>query len=230
MKNGVIALDQTLREIREAETAYGRMPNSVRLLAVSKTRRIEEITTIAQKGQCDFAENYVQEALNKINNIHDPALIWHFIGPVQSNKTRLIALNFDWVHSIDRLKIAARLNDARPDNMAPLNVCIQINISGEPSKSGIEATELDALIEKVVLLPRLRLRGLMALPAPTDDFQQQCAAFELLKSLFDERTDQLDHWDTLSMGTTRDMQAAIASGATMVRIGTAIFGPRHNAG
>ena len=229
MKKIAAALQRTRQQIRAAETEYGRPQNSVRLIAVSKTRNIEEITQAAQQGQQDFAENYLQEALQKIPAITHPEIIWHFIGPIQSNKTRLIAGNFHWAHTVDRPKTARRLNDARPAAVPPLNICIQINLSGETSKSGIHPSELDDLIEAITPLPRLRLRGLMALPALGGDFHRQCAAFTPLQALFDQKKALSPHWDTLSIGTTADTKAAIACGSTMVRIGTGIFGPRHPA-
>jgi len=222
-----MALERTVQQIRAAEMEYDRPRNSVRLVAVSKTRSIDEIIHAARQGQRDFGENYLQEALPKIQAVKEPEITWHFIGPIQSNKTRRIAENFAWVHGLSRLDIARRLNDARPDNAQHLNVCIQVNISGEASKSGIKTTELSDLAKQVSLLPRLRLRGLMALPLPAAGFQRQYDAFALLQRLFNEQKSQFEYWDTLSIGTTSDMKAAIAGGSTMVRIGTAIFGPRQ---
>lgn len=222
-----MALERTLQQIRDAEMEYDRPRDSVRLVAVSKTRSIDEIVYAARRGQRDFGENYLQEALPKIRAIKEPEISWHFIGPIQSNKTRRIAENFAWVHGLSRLDIARRLNDARPDSERHLNVCIQVNISEEASKSGIKISELSDLATQVSVLPRLRLRGLMALPPPATNFQGQYHAFALLKRLFDEQKSQFEYWDTLSMGTTADVQAAIAGGSTMVRIGTAIFGPRQ---
>ena len=164
--------------------------------------------------------------MEKINMINDPGLIWHFIGPIQSNKTRLIAENFSWVHSLDRLKTALRLNDARPDHLPPLNVCIQIKISGEKSKAGIAPAALPGFIKDCSGLTKLRLRGLMTLPEPCLDFEQQRIPFRKLKNLFNDACRLCPWLDTLSMGTTQDMRAAIAEGSTMVRIGTALFGPR----
>jgi len=226
MKNIEESLRYTLQQIRDAEQQYGRACGSVKLLAVSKTCNKEEILEAARWGQLDFAENYVQEAIEKIKATNNPALIWHFIGPVQSNKTRPIAEYFHWVHSIDRIKIAQRLNDSRPDGYPPLNVCIQMNISGEISKAGIGPEQARELAQAIITLPRLKLRGLMALPAPGHEFAQQRWPFARLQQHLRELQSSFPGMDTLSMGTTNDMVAAIAEGATMVRIGTAIFGPR----
>lgn len=226
MENIQASLARLRQDIRTAEAQYGRAPGSVTLLAVSKLRPVADIRAAMACGQLQFAENYVQEALGKINLINDPALTWHFIGPIQSNKTRLIAEHFHWVHSLDRQKTARRLHDARPAHLPPLNVCIQINISGEPTKVGITPDELPEFVEKCAGFPQLRLRGLMTLPEPTNNFEQQRISFRRLKNLFDDLCRACPGCDTLSMGTTRDMQAAIAEGSTMVRIGTALFGPR----
>lgn len=226
MENIQASLAQLRQDIRTAEAQYGRAPGSVTLLAVSKLRPVTDIRAAMACGQLQFAENYVQEALEKINLINDPALAWHFIGPIQSNKTRLIAEHFHWVHSLDRQKTARRLHDARPAHLPPLNVCIQINISGEPTKAGITPDELPEFVAKCAGFPQLRLRGLMILPEPTNNFEQQRIPFRRLKNLFDDLCRACPGCDTLSMGTTRDMQAAIAEGSTMVRIGTALFGPR----
>jgi pyridoxal phosphate enzyme (YggS family) len=198
----------------------------VTLVAVSKTRPATAIRSAYEEGQRDFGENYLQEALEKIAAFPGEALVWHFIGPIQSNKTRAIAEHFDWVHSVDRLKLARRLNDQRPPDMPPLNVCLQVNISGEASKSGVEPEALAALATSVAELPRLRLRGLMAIPAASDDPEQQRRPFRALREALERlRADGLA-LDTLSMGMTNDLEAAIAEGATLVRVGTAIFGPR----
>lgn len=227
MKNTATAINEIRARIRAAETRFGRKPDSVRLLAVSKTKPAELVLRAIECGQTEFAENYVQEAVEKITRIGLPELTWHFIGPVQSNKTKPIAARFDWVHSLDRLKIAERLNAARPDHLPPLEVCLQVNISHEASKSGMSANELDELAMACNELPRLRLRGLMALPAPVADFDQQRQSFYEVKMLLVHLKRTLPELDTLSMGTTQDMEAAIAEGATMVRIGTALFGPRE---
>ncbi len=217
---------QVRAEIKEAEQRFGRPPGSVRLLAVSKTRTAADILALAQLGVADFGENQVQEAQAKIEQLRGHSLTWHFIGPIQSNKTRQIAENFDWVHSVARSKIADRLHAARPPDLPPLNICIQVNIDAEPSKSGIDPGELPQLAERLLPLTRLKLRGLMALPAPTDDFNAQRRAFMKLRLLQEQLSDSGCQVDTLSMGMTNDMPAAIAEGATIVRIGTALFGPR----
>ena len=201
----------------------GREPATVGLLAVSKTQPAAAIRDAFAAGLRDFGENYLQEALEKQAALTDLPLIWHFIGPIQSNKTRPIAEHFDWVHSVDRLKIAQRLSDQRPAHLPALNICLQVNVSGEDSKSGCSPEELTALARAVVALPNLRLRGLMAIPEPTDDVAAQHAAFARLRQLRDELALNLD---TLSMGMSHDLEAAIAEGATWVRIGTALFGAR----
>lgn len=226
MTNIPAAFTSIIRNIRQAESNYGRIPGSVTLLAVSKLRPVADIRAAMTCGQLQFAENYVREAMEKINLIGDPVLTWHFIGPIQSNKTRLIAELFHWVHSLDRLKTAQRLNESRPAHLPPLNVCIQINISNEASKSGIMPDALPEFIKNCDKLKKLRLRGLMTLPEPCLDFEQQRAPFRKLKNLFDDALRIIPGLDTLSMGTTQDFRAAIAEGSTMVRIGTALFGPR----
>ncbi|TWH76110.1 hypothetical protein LX59_01029 [Azomonas agilis] len=205
-----------------------RTPESVGLLAVSKTQPAEAIREVVAAGVRDFGENYLQEALSKQAELRDLPLCWHFIGPIQSNKTRAIAEHFDWVHSVDRLKIAQRLSEQRPEHLPPLNLCLQVNVSAEDSKSGCPPQEVAALARSIAALPRVRLRGLMAIPAPTEDVQAQRAAFARLKALFNPLVDELA-LDTLSMGMSQDLEAAIAEGATWVRIGTALFGARHYA-
>ncbi|WP_028238421.1 YggS family pyridoxal phosphate-dependent enzyme [Stutzerimonas azotifigens] len=209
--------------IREAAQAAGRSPESVGLLAVSKTQPAAAVREAFAAGLRDVGENYLQEALDKQAELTDLPLTWHFIGPIQSNKTRPIAEHFDWVHSVDRLKVAERLSAQRPAGRAPLNVCLQVNLSGEASKSGCEPDALAELARCVATLPNLRLRGLMAIPAPTDDPAEQHAAFARLRQLRDGLGLPLD---TLSMGMSQDLEAAIAEGATWVRIGTALFGAR----
>ena len=226
MENIAESLELLLGRIRLTEQKYGRNPGSVKLLAVSKTRIVNDIRVARACGQLDFGENYVQEAVNKILEINDPRLVWHFIGPVQSNKARQIATHFHWVHSVDRLKIAHRLNDARPQHLPPLNICIQVNISDETSKSGISPEDLPQLAAACRDLPNLRLRGLMTLPKPCTDLEQQRIPFRQVKLMLDSISSSEYPMDTLSMGTTNDMEAAIAEGATIVRIGTAIFGAR----
>ncbi len=209
--------------IREAAQASQRNFADIGLLAVSKTKPADAIREAHAAGVCDFGENYLPEALEKQTQLADLPLIWHFIGPIQSNKTRPIAEHFDWVHSVDRLKIAQRLSEQRPAHLPALNICLQVNVSGEQSKSGCSPEELTALARAVVALPNLRLRGLMAIPEPTDDVAAQHAAFARLRQLRDELALNLD---TLSMGMSHDLEAAIAEGATWVRIGTALFGAR----
>jgi len=226
MKNIDKSLELTRSRIGRIEQKYGREPGSVKLLAVSKSRSTTEICAARECGQIDFGENYVQEAVDKIHQINDPRLIWHFIGPVQSNKTRQIATHFQWVHSVDRIKIAQRLNEARPEHLPPLNICIQINISHENSKSGVSPDDLQQLVAECRNLPHLKLRGLMALPAPSTDIELQRMPFRQVKMLLDAVSSTVLPLDTLSIGTTQDMEAAIAEGATIVRIGTALFGAR----
>ena len=209
--------------IASAAQAVGRDPASVQLLAVSKTKPASAIREIHAAGVRDFGENYLQEALTKQQALSDLPLIWHFIGPIQSNKTKAIAEHFDWVHSVDRLKIAQRLSEQRPAGLAPLNICLQVNVSGEDSKSGCTPADLPALAKAVAALPNLRLRGLMAIPEPTEDRDTQEAAFASLRKLQEGLGFGLD---TLSMGMSHDLEAAIAQGATWVRIGTALFGAR----
>ncbi|MEY3579677.1 MAG: hypothetical protein RI984_781 [Pseudomonadota bacterium] len=222
--------------IANSAQAAGRDPASITLLAVSKTFDVQAVLAAAQAGQRAFGENYVQEAIDKIATTrdmraHNPdlQLEWHFIGPIQSNKTRQIAEHFDWVHSVDRLKIAQRLSEQRPAEMPPLQICLQVNVSGEATKSGLEPDELLELARAVVLLPNIRLRGLMAIPEPTEDVQQQRAAFAKLQLMQNDLQAVGIQTDTLSMGMSADMDAAIAEGATIVRIGTAIFGVRDYA-
>jgi pyridoxal phosphate enzyme (YggS family) len=215
-----------IARIRRAETACGRPPGSTRLLAVSKTQPTGAIRRLAELGQHAFAESYLQEALGKIATLRDLDLEWHYIGRVQSNKTREIALHFRWVHSVDRLKVAERLSAQRPETLGPLNICIQVNVGGEATKGGVDPTELPALAMAIASLPSLRLRGLMAIPPASDDTAAQRRHFAALR----EARDGLDRrglkLDTLSMGMSGDLESAIAEGATMVRIGTALFGPR----
>ena len=217
-------------QIRQAELRFGRPPHSVTLLAVSKTQDAERIAQAWAAGQRDFGENYLQEALGKISEfadrIPDNGIHWHFIGPIQSNKTRDIAEHFSWVHSVERLKIAQRLNDQRPDGLPPLNVCVQVNLSQEQSKSGLALADAPALCEQLAKLPGLRLRGLMAIPAPCDDVEQQRLVFRPLVQLQEQLSRSLPHFDTLSIGMSADYEAAIAEGSTLVRIGTALFGAR----
>lgn len=209
--------------IREAAQASQRDSQSVGLLAVSKTKPAAAVREAYAAGQRDFGENYLQEALAKQAELSDLDLVWHFIGPIQSNKTKLIAEHFHWVHSVDRLKIAQRLSEQRPAHLPPLNICLQVNVSGEASKSGCTPEELPALAQAVTQLPGLRLRGLMTIPEPSDDPQAQRAPLARLRQLRDQLHADLD---TLSMGMSQDLEAAIAEGATWARIGTALFGAR----
>ncbi|NCE84989.1 YggS family pyridoxal phosphate-dependent enzyme [Pseudomonas sp. Q1] len=209
--------------IRAAAHAVQRDEHSVHLLAVSKTKPAQAVREAFAAGMRDFGENYLQEALGKQAELTDLPLSWHFIGPIQSNKTRSIAENFAWVHSVDRLKIAQRLSEQRPADLPPLNICIQVNVSGEASKSGCTPADLSALASAISALPRLKLRGLMAIPEPTEDRAAQDAAFATVRDLQASLNLPLD---TLSMGMSHDLESAIAQGATWVRIGTALFGAR----
>ena len=221
------------RTMDQAAVRYRRAPGSVRLLAVSKSFGAEVVIDAADAGQASFGENYLQEALDKQQAVHalrpDLRLEWHFIGPIQSNKTRPIAEHFAWVHALDREKIARRLSEQRPASLPPLNICLQVNVSGEASKSGVAPAEVLALAQAVATLPGLRLRGLMAIPEPANDFESQRQPFALLRTLQKQLTEAGIPTDTLSMGMSADMDAAIAEGATIVRIGTAIFGKRDYA-
>lgn len=222
-------LQNIRNRIRQTAENAGRAPDSVQLLAVSKTRTASELRQAIAAGQRCFGENYLQEALEKQSQLANEQLEWHFIGPIQSNKTRDIAEHFDWVHSVDRLKIARRLSEQRPEQLPPLNICLQVNISGEASKSGCLPQEALELAQTISQLPRLRLRGLMAIPAASDDPQQQAAAFAAMQTLLQTLNQHGLALDTLSMGMSGDMEVAIAHGATLVRIGTDIFGPRNYA-
>nr|WP_314560526.1 YggS family pyridoxal phosphate-dependent enzyme [uncultured Pseudomonas sp.] len=211
------------QRIRAAADAVQRDASSIHLLAVSKTKPALAVREAYAAGMRDFGENYLQEALGKQAELTDLPLSWHFIGPIQSNKTRAIAEHFAWVHSVDRLKIAQRLSEQRPANLPPLNICIQVNVSGEASKSGCTPADLPALANAISALPRLKLRGLMAIPEPTEDRAAQDAAFATVRELQARLNLPLD---TLSMGMSHDLESAIAQGATWVRIGTALFGAR----
>ncbi|MDJ0877077.1 MAG: YggS family pyridoxal phosphate-dependent enzyme [Halieaceae bacterium] len=214
------------KRIRIASQNCGRDARQVTLLAVAKTKPAAAVREAAAAGVIDIGENYLQESLDKMAELSDLPLRWHFIGPLQSNKTRAVAEHFDWVHSVDRLKIARRLSEQRPQELPPLNLCLQVNISNEESKAGVGLDELPALAAEVARLPQLRLRGLMAIPAPSDDPAEQRAAFAALRHALEGLQASIDGLDTLSMGMSRDLEAAIAEGATMVRVGTDIFGPR----
>ena len=213
-----------------ASEACGRHPESIKLLAVSKTWPASDVLEAAAAGQQAFGENYVQEGVDKAEALSAHALEWHFIGPLQSNKTRRVAETFAWVHSIDRLKVAERLSAQRPAGLPPLQVCVQVNVSGEESKSGVAPAEVAALAVAVSALPGLCLRGLMAIPAPVEGYAAQREPFRRLRELYESlRADGL-RLDTLSMGMSHDLEAAIAEGTTMVRVGTAIFGARQTTG
>lgn len=220
-------LQAVTARIGRAAHAAGRDPSTVRLLAVSKTWPAENVREAHAAGQAAFGENHEQEAVRKIEALADLPLEWHFIGPVQSNKTRAIAERFAWVHSIDRARIAERLSAQRPPHLPPLAVCVQVNVSGEASKSGVAPDDAEALCRLVAALPGVRLRGLMTIPEPTADTGLQRARFRALRELRDALAQKGLALDTLSMGMSDDMDAAIAEGATLVRVGTAIFGARQ---
>ncbi len=213
--------------IRQAESDSNRSEKVVQLLAVSKTWPADKLRTVAELGQTRFGENYLQEAVAKIHALANLDLEWHFIGPIQSNKTRDIAALFDWVQSVDRLKIAKRLNEQRPPDLPPLNVCIQVNIDNEDTKSGVSAQDVLPLAESIQSFDRLALRGLMIIPARHDNETAQADAFIRALNLYQSLQAKFDNIDTLSMGMTADMQLAIKHGSTMVRIGTALFGQRN---
>ena len=214
------------RRIDEACAAAGRSADAVQLLAVSKTFPSEAVAQAAAGGQRDFGENYIQEGVEKTAALAHLGLTWHCIGPLQSNKTRLVAEYFDWVHSVDRLKIAQRLSEQRPATLAPLNVCIQVNIDGGPTKAGVAPEDALALAHAVAALPGLRLRGIMTIPEPAPDFAATLAVHQRAKELFDQLRASGLALDTLSMGMSADLEAAVQAGSTMVRVGSAIFGGR----
>jgi hypothetical protein len=222
------ALQAVRERIARAAALCGRQPESVALLAVSKTFGPDAIRAAYAAGQRAFGESYAQEAVPKIAALPGLDLEWHFIGPLQSNKTKPIAQHFAWVHGVDRAKIAQRLSEQRPPGLPPLNICLQVNVSGEASKSGVEPAQLAALAREVAALPRIHLRGLMAIPAPTGDAARQRAAFRSVRELFEQLNAQGFALDTLSMGMSSDLEAAIQEGATIVRVGSAIFGERRN--
>lgn len=220
-------LSAVRERIRAACQAHDRPDRAVALMAVSKTFGADAVQEAFAAGQIEFGENYIQEAVEKITALQHLPLVWHCIGPIQSNKTRLVAEHFDWVHTVDRLKIAQRLSEQRPPALPPLQVCIQVNVDGGPTKSGVPPEDALALAEAVTGLPRLRLRGLMCIPEPAPDFDAACQVFKRAKDLFETLKAQGLALDTLSMGMSADLEAAIASGSTLVRVGTAIFGVRH---
>ncbi|HWP95122.1 MAG TPA: YggS family pyridoxal phosphate-dependent enzyme [Gammaproteobacteria bacterium] len=214
--------------IAAAARRYGRRPEDITLVAVSKAQPAAAIVAALEAGQRHFGENYPQEALEKMRALEAPKIVWHFIGRLQANKTRTVAERFAWVHSLDRARIAERLDAQRPASLPPLDVCLQVNVSGETTKGGVMPDALPELAAAVAALPRLRLRGLMALPAPAADFEAQRLPFRRLRALFDELRAHGFALDTLSMGMSADLEAAIAEGATLVRVGTAIFGARSD--
>jgi hypothetical protein len=218
-------LQEVIAAIQHAQDASP-FKQQVKLVAVSKAQTADAVREAYQAGQTIFGENYLQEALDKQQLLTDLNIEWHFIGPIQSNKTQPISQNFDWVHSVDRLKIAQRLNDARPADLAPLQICLQVNVSNEDSKSGVAPADLAALASEIKKLPKLTLRGLMAIPAPSKDVTQQTAQFKQVRQCYDALLAQGFALDTLSIGTSDDHLPAIAQGATFVRIGSAIFGAR----
>ncbi|MFT2110422.1 YggS family pyridoxal phosphate-dependent enzyme [Marinomonas sp. 2405UD68-3] len=220
-------LEQVRKQVNDLVLQNQRKSGAVSLLAVSKTKPLDDIIVAYEAGQRLFGENYVQEVVDKHRSLsHLKDIEWHFIGPIQSNKSRLVAQHVDWVHTVDREKIAVRLSEQRPTEFSPLNVCIQVNISGELTKSGISLADLPALADFVANLPHLELRGLMAIPAPQESFQEQMKVYEPLLSAYNELQTRFSNIDTLSIGMSGDMAAAVGSGSTMVRIGTAIFGSR----
>lgn len=219
-------LRQVRARIAQACAQAGRTPASVALLAVSKTFGPQAVAQAHAAGQAAFGENYIQEAVEKITALKHLPLQWHCIGPIQSNKTRLVAEHFDWVHTVDRLKIAQRLSEQRPAGLPPLQLCIQVNVDGGPTKSGVAPEEALALARSVAALPHVRLRGVMCIPEPAIDFVAACAVFSGAKAIFDALNAQGLGLDTLSMGMSADMEAAVHEGSTMVRVGSAIFGGR----
>jgi pyridoxal phosphate enzyme (YggS family) len=227
--NGIAErLAATRLRLRAAERQAGRPAGAVGLVAVGKTWPADALAEAYAQGQRDFGENYLQEALAKQDELKDLDIVWHFIGPIQSNKTKPLAERFHWVHTVDRLKIAQRLSEQRPLALPPLNVCLQVNVSGEASKSGVAPGELAELASAVASLPRLKLRGLMCIPAPSDDGEAQRRAFRVLRVALEGL--RLEGLDTLSMGMSDDLEAAVREGATWVRVGTAIFGGRERRG
>lgn len=218
------------KRLQQAASDAGRNPAEIQLLAVSKTRNIAQISQAITAGVFCFGENYLQEAMDKIDQLDDSRLDWHFIGPLQSNKTRQAAENFAWVHTVDRVKIARRLSAQRPDDMPALNICLQINIDNEESKSGFNQDQAVEVAATIAQLPKLKLRGLMAIPKPRTVYKEQRQAFAQLRVLMEQINSTLDNChklDTLSMGMSADLEAAVAEGATLVRVGTDIFGARN---
>ncbi len=219
-------LEQVRTRIKNAAKTAGRPAEEIVLLAVSKKQPLDRVRALIKAGHRCFGENYVDEALEKMAALEDAALEWHFIGPIQSNKTRQLAEHFDWVQSVDRPKIVRRLSDQRPDGASPLNVLIQVNVDAEPQKAGCAPAEIDALAAAIDEAPGLRLRGLMAIPAPRSEAPEQAAVFARLHSLYRQLAERYSEVDTLSAGMSADLEAAIAHGSTLVRVGTDLFGPR----
>ena len=232
MLDALSKIRQNLENVHErihiAEKQYGREAGSVQLIAVSKTKPVELIQAAIDAGQRLFGENYVQEAVSKVEQVNNEALQWHFLGPIQSNKTKIIAANFSWVHSVDRLKIAQRLSEQRPENLPKLNICLQVNISEEETKSGVKVNELNQLVESVLALPNIHLRGFMAIPQKSSSLEEQRKPFSAMRQVKENIEQKFDlKLDVLSMGMSADLEAAIAEGASHVRIGTDIFGARE---
>jgi pyridoxal phosphate enzyme (YggS family) len=223
----VSRLAENIDRVKARFAAAAKDHQNVTLVAVSKTRSADEIRAAHLCGLSNFGENYLQEALPKIQSLGDYPITWHFIGPIQSNKTKEIAEHFDWAQTVDRLKIARRLSDQRNADRRPLQICLQVNIDGEASKSGLSPADVLPLAEQIVALPNLQLRGLMAIPAPQGEYADQFAVCQRMVQLFSKIRNQIADIDTLSLGMSADLEAAIASGSTMVRIGTDIFGPRN---
>lgn len=223
----VSALNQVRQDIATFEKRHGRVSGSVSLLAVSKRKPLAAIRDALQTGQLAFGENYVDEGVEKIVALDDANLAWHFIGAIQSRKTAAIATHFQWAHGVDRLKVAKRLSEQRPGGMPPLNICLQVNTDNETAKAGVEFADVARLAEDCIELPGIRLRGLMAIPAPRNDFDEQRRVFARLRECLESLQQSHPDLDTLSMGMSGDMEAAIAEGATLVRVGTAIFGQRE---
>ena len=226
------AIAQNLKHVREkilsAATTCARNPNDIHLLAVSKTKPVSDVLLAYENGQREFGENYVQEGVEKIQAMSQFSdIVWHFIGPLQSNKSKFIAEHFDWMHSVDRMKIAKRLNDQRSVHQSPLNICIQVNIDNEQSKAGVAPSELMGLVNQIQALPRLKCRGLMAIPKATDDIEQRRESLSAMQALFKQCQKSYPDFDTLSMGMSADLALAVEYGSTMVRIGTDIFGARN---
>jgi pyridoxal phosphate enzyme (YggS family) len=228
MSNSLILQNVTklTNRVRLAAQKSQRSPQDISIVAASKTRSAEIIEQAFEAGLTNFGENYLQESLEKIEQLRALKIVWHFIGPIQSNKTRSIAENFDWVHSVDRAKVARRLSAQRPDNLPPLQLCLQVNISQEPSKSGVLVQELPELMQEISELRNIQLRGLMAIPAATADTHQQLLAFGQMRELLESVQAMSSTMDTLSMGMSGDLEVAIAQGSTLIRVGSDIFGPR----